>query len=473
MSELDDLLEVLEAGETRHTFRKMDFFSPYDKQRAFLNAGATFRERLFMAGNQLGKTETGAFEVACHLTGDYPSWWMGRRWDRPTRGWASGETSLLARDVSQNKLCGPPGVEAGLGTGYIPKEAFVEKPSLARGVTDAFDTAQVRHKSGGISTLTFKSYEQGRTKFQGEPIDFGWNDEEPPMEIYSEILTRTTATGGLVFTTFTPLEGKTDLVTRFMDEHSPDRALFNMVIEEALHIPAEKRAAIIAGYPAHEREARARGVPMLGSGRIFLTSEDAIAEPYFSYIPTHWTKLWSIDFGIGHPFAAVLSLWDKDNDVFHVHHCFKVADQLPIMHAAAMKPIGIMVPVAWPHDGTQREKTSGDTLAAAYKKHELIMLPEHATWPDGGISTEAGVVEMDERMKTNRFKVASHLHEWFDEYRQYHRKDGLIVKVRDDLLSATRIGIMMKRHGRIVPLGRKKTGRRDEGMARDVDFDLF
>ena len=55
-------------------------------------------------------------------------------------------------------------------------------------------------------------------------------------------------------------------------------------------------------------------------------------------------------------------------------------------------------------------------------------------------------MEMQERMTTGRFKVARDLQEWFVEKRLYHRKDGMIVKQNDDLLSATRVGLMMKRY---------------------------
>ena len=51
-----------------------------------------------IAGNQNGKTHIGAFEVACHMTGLYPEWWQGRRFDKPTRGWIAGETSLVVRE---------------------------------------------------------------------------------------------------------------------------------------------------------------------------------------------------------------------------------------------------------------------------------------------------------------------------------------------------------------------------------------
>jgi hypothetical protein len=121
-----------------------------------------------------------------------------------------------------------------------------------------------------------------------------------------------------------------------------------------------------------------------------------------------------------------------------------------------MKQVGILVPVAWPHDGTQRERGSGESLSKLYKAQGLRMCDQHATFVDGGYSTEAGILEMDERFQTGRLRVARHLAEWFEEYRDYHRKDGLIVKERDDIMSATRIGVMARRFGRPVLLGSKK-----------------
>lgn len=454
-------------------YARFRYFDPYPKQVEFYAMGRTLRERTLFGGTQTGKTECGAFEAACHLTGEYPPWWRGRRFDRPVRGWMAGETSLLARDVQQKKLCGEPGVEAAFGTGMIPKEAFADKPSLARGITDAFDTIQVRHKSGGVSVGRFKSYEQGRSKFQGETLDFVWFDEEPPEDVYAEGMGRITATGGMAFMTFTPLKGRSAVVIRFLDEPSPDRGMVFMTIDDALHIKPEEKETILAGYLAHEREARARGVPVLGSGRVFTASEASITEAPITYVPSYWKKIWGIDPGIGHPFAAVLALWDVDNDVIHIHHCLRIADGLPINHWAAMKPVGAAVPVAWPKDAGDREKGSGQPITALYKKEGAIMLAEHATWEGGGVSTEAGIMEMDQRMKSGRFKVAAHLSDWFEEYRFYHRKDGQIVKIKDDLMSASRMCVMMKRFGRTVQLGGYVAERMNTGLAAGVDFDVF
>ncbi len=453
LAELKETLAVLEAIDYRKTYQQFFYFEPYGKQLAFFALGAVTRERLLTSGNQFGKTTAGAFEVVCHLTGLYPQFWTGKKFTKPTKGWICGETSTAVRDTQQKKLVGEAGVDELFGTGLIPKDLFVDKPSLARGVTDAYDTIQVRHKSGGISVARFKSYEQGRAKFQGETLDWCWCDEEPPMDIYSEILARITATKGIVFTTFTSMLGETALTDRFFRNESADRGMVQMGLKDALHIPEAEHATIIAGYLPHERVARVYGGIMRGEGLVFTTPEENLMESPITQIPPFWVKLWGIDFGIGHPFAAALILWDRDEDVIHVHTTIRMADALSIVHADSIKRIGADVPVAWPRDGTERDSHSGEPLASIYKKHGLHMLPEHATWPEGGLSTYAGVKEMDERMKTGRFKVANHLNEFFEEYRNYHYKDGKIVKVRDDILSAVRTAIMMKRFARSVPLG--------------------
>lgn len=474
---LREQLEVLEAAAAKKKFRKLDYYAPYSKQELFHTTSLTKRERLLMAGNQQGKTYCGAAEAAYHLTGEYPFWWKGRRFDHPVKAWICGESSTLVRDGPQMLLCGTPGVDEDFGTGLIPREAFNGKPSLARGVTDAYDTIQVIHKTNGVadgvSTATFKSYEQGRQKFQAATLDFLWLDEEPEEDIYSECIARITATNGILFMTFTPLKGRSNVVIRYMDEPSPDREVINMQIEDAQHIREEDRQKIIDGYKPHEREARVRGIPLLGSGAVFTVMESAVTEPAIMNIPAWWCKLWGIDFGIGHPFAAALILWDKDNDIIHVHHAFKMADALPINHASAMKPVGIEVPVAWPQDGAARENTSGKALQLSYRAEGLKMLPEHACWPDGGNSTEAGVLEMQQREKNGKLKYAAHLSDLFDERRYYHRKDGQLVKLKDDILSAIRVAVMMKRFAKPVQLGGKRAERQQGQLAKGLDFDLF
>ena len=43
-------------------------------------------------------------------------------------------------------------------------------------------------------------------------------DEECPIDIYTEALTRTNETGGIVYMTCTPLLGMTDVIGRFLSK---------------------------------------------------------------------------------------------------------------------------------------------------------------------------------------------------------------------------------------------------------------
>jgi len=339
----------------------------------------------------------------------------------------------------------------------IPRVNLLHK-TFARGVSGLIDTLQVRHASGGVSTLTQKSYGEGRENYQGESLDFAWLDEEPPADIYSEVLTRMTASGGMVFMTYTAIKGKTLLTERLMEEELPSRGIVYMTWDEAAHLSPEQKAIMWASWRPHERETRAYGKPMQGEGAIFRTPEDQIVEDAINPVPVHWYKIWGIDPGIGHPFGAVLLLHDPDADCIHIHHAIRMSDQTPIMHAAAMKPIGADVPVAWPKDAADRDRGSGKPVIGLYKAEGLRTLDSHATWPDGSISTWAGITEWDQREQTNRLKVNRNLSEWLAERRGYHLKRNKmgvpeIVKIRDDLLSATRIGLMMLRHAKDVPLG--------------------
>ena len=211
-----ELLTLLEEAKRRKDRRRLTEYRPYAKQRTFHAEGATNRERLLMAGNQLGKTYCGAAEVAIHLTGRYPDWWEGRRWDRPVRWWAGSKTGEVTRDGVQRYLVGEPKDESAWGTGMVPGDALLDW-GRRQGIPDALDNIIVQHVSGGVSTLGFKSYDQGRQKWQGETLDGVWFDEEPPLDIYIEGLTRTNATGGVTMITFTPLLGMSDVVSMFLE----------------------------------------------------------------------------------------------------------------------------------------------------------------------------------------------------------------------------------------------------------------
>jgi phage terminase large subunit-like protein len=213
----------LEAEQKRRRdTNRLKLYKPYSKQKEFHAAGKVHHERLFMAGNQLGKTWAGGFETAMHLTGRYPDWWEGQTFDKAPIMWASGVTSESTRDNPQRVLVGNPPREEEWGTGTVPKDCLIDH-DRAMGVANLLDNIIVRWGGGGDvqageSICYFKSYEKGREKWQGPTIDGVWFDEEPPLDIYTEGLTRTNRgqRSQFAYITFTPLLGMSDVVSLFL-----------------------------------------------------------------------------------------------------------------------------------------------------------------------------------------------------------------------------------------------------------------
>jgi phage terminase large subunit-like protein len=437
------VLASLEAEKSRRlTEDRLKYYKPFPRQLEFHTAGAKFRERLLCAGNQCGKSLATCMELAAHVCGQYPEFWQGHRFDRAIRAWACGETSEVVRETIQLLLLGPNGE---YGTGCIPKASLIDV-TPARGLADLVDTIRVQHISGDISTIQLKAYSQGRERFQGATIDYLLLDEEPPFEIFSEGLTRTNTTRGPCVLTFTPLKGISSVVKRFIHESSPDRCMITMTLDDALFYSSEDKERIIAQYPEHERATRTRGIPAMGTGRVFLVDEEKLLVDPFP-CPAHWVRLGGVDFGWDHPAAFVECWWDRDLDVFYLVRTLMLRHQTPLQHVNAVRRWNLRW--SWPADGrNQTLAGAGIPLMRQYDDAGLDMMPEHATHEDGGVSVEAGVAEMHDRMRGGRWKVFKGQNDdWLQEYATYHRKDGLLIKEGDDAISASRYALMSKRFG--------------------------
>jgi phage terminase large subunit-like protein len=315
---------LLEEQLRRRKTNRIDWYYPaggplrrelYAKSMEFFSAGKVKLERCCMAANRVGKTEgIGGYEVACHLTGIYPEWWPGRRFHSPVKGWCAGDTSLTVRDILQMKLLGPWGQ---FGTGLIRADNIV-RYTPKRNVAEAVDQVVVRHKSGGLSYLTFKSYDQKRESFQGTEQDIIWLDEEPPTDIYSECLTRVMTVNGMVMSTFTPLRGIGDIIMGFLEKDLPDhKYLLTITWDDVPHLSASMKAKLWASYTPAERDARSKGIPVIGSGRIYPVVMDDILVDDFR-IPNAWRKAYTLDVG----WKKTAALWgaiDSQSDTIYFY----------------------------------------------------------------------------------------------------------------------------------------------------------
>lgn len=448
------LAEITRIAERNQLFTWFDETYAYRWQREYFDAGAFASQRILICANGVGKSQTICAELAMHVTGRYPPWWKGARFDYG--GWECWIGSIdndMQKRGPQRALLGRDSTE--LGTGLIPADAIEKEPRLRQaGVKDVADTLVVKHESGRPVTLKFLTFEQGWRKWQsGDPKIILW-DEEPDesnveqRDILSEALTRLVRNNGIFMVGYTPLLGETQLTRHFMYSDDPSVWWVGATWDDAPHMDAEQKRRIEAQYPDYQRDARTKGIPMVGEGRIFKTPESSLLiDPV--PIPDHWARICGIDIGLAHPAAAVWLAWDRDTNTVYLYDCWRESNVMLQAQANAVTSRGNWIPVAWPHDGEKRDPKSGQRFADILRGHGANMLSKSARYKNdtGGAQPQWPVIEdIRTMMEAGRFKVFRTCKPWVEEYRSYHTKDGQIVSRRDDALKASFYGVMMLRY---------------------------
>ncbi|MFZ2587736.1 MAG: terminase family protein [Alphaproteobacteria bacterium] len=406
------------------------WYRPHGKQKAFHAAGVVASERLFLAGNRVGKTLAGAAEMGFHLTGLYPDWWEGVRFDGPVDAWAASVTREATRDIVQVAYLG-----RGKVRGVLPKRLVLDVVMKGT-VAKAADVVRVRHVSGGISQLGFKSFDQGRESFQGTARHVVHLDEEPTLEVYEECLLRTMTVGGHMMLTMTPLMGVTPMVRHFVEhEGEIGKAVVRAGWADAVHLKPADVGRLRASLRPHEVSAREHGTPSLGRGAVYPVAEEEIAVERFE-IPSHFKRCVGVDFGWANPTAAVWLAYDADNDVVYVVDCYVRAEATPAEHAAEVLGRGAWIPAVCDPAGQAANARDGVSLVEMYAAAGVRFTPADN-------SVEAGLMQVLERMRSGRLKVFADLAPWWGEFRSYQRDGkGKIVKRNDHLMDAMRYAVV-------------------------------
>ena len=418
--------------------------SGYLKHLDFFSAGKRYKERLFMAANRVGKSEAGAYELTCHLTGLYPAWWEGRRFNTPVECWAVGTNSQTTRDIVQAKLLGSVQMP---GTGMIPAHLIASTIS-SRGLPGALEGAVIKHVSGGTSLLGLKTYEQGRQSFEGTSKHNIWCDEEPPADCYTEKLYRTVTTKGIVMVTFTPLQGMSEVVKGFLEPETDVAADFKTFIQagwkDVPHLDEEERRALMATTPPYQIAARTEGEPSLGSGAIYPIAEREILVPT-TEIPASWPRVYAMDVGWNRT-AVIWGAKDPGSGRIVLYDEHYRGHGEPASHAEGVRARG-----AWMH-GVIDPASSGSSQADGRKLIDIYArLGLHLEPAVNAV--EAGLTETWNLLVSGRLVVQEHLSNWRSEFRKYHRDEqGKIVKVSDHLMDATRyLVISGQEHMKVAP----------------------
>lgn len=441
--ENETLVKVLDELNRRRLGNKIGFYFPdsgpyrrelYKKHLEFFKAGSTHRQRMMLAANRIGKTESvGLYEVVLHMTGNYPPWWNGRRFNKKVKVWVAGDTKQTVREILQDKLLGPAGAH---GTGLIPADKLVRVVKGGGGVADSIEIVYVKSSKGGVSACTFKSYDQGRKAFQGTEQDIILLDEEPPLEVYTECLLRTMTNNGMIMLTFTPLLGMSEVVLAFIPggkfdaELESDKFVIMATWDDVPHLSDEVKKELWKSIPPFQRDARSKGVPQLGAGAIYPVPEsEIVVEPFV--IPKHWPRAYALDVGWNRTAALWMAI-DQETCTKYLYSEHYKAEAEPSIHATSIRARGDWIPGCIDPAARGRSQKDGEQLIKNYDDLGLILTPAVN-------AVEAGLYRNWEMLSGGQLKVFSTLTNWLSEYRLYRRDEkGKIVKVNDHLMDCTK-----------------------------------
>lgn len=419
------------------------------KHAAFFRAGAKYPERLFMAANRVGKSISGAYELTCHLTGIYPDWWEGRRFDGPIKAWAVGKDARAVRDTAQKELIGPIGE---WGTGMLPAHTLGKFFAL-QGTPQAIDIIKVRHKSGGWSELGFKNYQQDIGSFMGTSREVIWLDEECPLEIYNECNIRCATVDGIMMVTFTPLDGLTNMVVNFCKKadfidsvrpmvaidddggeqtvgRSTAKAVISATWDDVPWLTPEMQERLLEDTPVHLRDSRSKGLPSVGSGNVYPIPLDRIVcEPFA--IPDSWPRMYALDVGWNKT-AATWGALDPATDTIYLFDEHYVGQEHPSYHAYAIQSRGKWVQGVIDPAARGRSQIDGMKLIQSYKDLGLDLRPAKN-------EVESGILNVSQRLVAGKLKVFKTLVNGQKEYQLYRRdKHGKVVKEDDHAMDTWR-----------------------------------
>ncbi|MDE7265550.1 MAG: terminase family protein, partial [Clostridia bacterium] len=287
------------------------------------------RNRWVFGGNRSGKTECGAVECIWILRGIHPY----RKNRKDTFGWAVSLSTQVQRDVAQAKILK-----------YLPKSWIVDITMLS-GRRDSpsggvIDQIKIKNVFGGISTLGFKSCDQGREKFQGSSLDFVWFDEEPPRDIYEECLMRVMDRRGDIFGTMTPLKGKTFIYNEIYLNRKRNPEIWHefMNWEDNPYLSKKEMKLLENALDGSALDSRKFGKFTDGAGLVYPEFDESVHVIEPIEIPPEWQDNISIDPGLNNPLSAHWYCVDWDGNIYVVAEHFASGKDIDF-HAQAIKSV--------------------------------------------------------------------------------------------------------------------------------------
>jgi phage terminase large subunit-like protein len=380
------LMEFSMAVADDMKFNQLKYFRPFEHQLKFFKTGDSER-RGILAANRIGKTVSTCYETAMHLTGLYPDWWEGYRFDKPITCMVAGEGWAQVALVLQQELLGTQDVKIteNLGTGAVPRDCIVVDTMRNDGANCI--GCEIRHKSGTNSYLLFANYTQEVRQLQGFKLNLAVFDEQPPDDFFSEVVTRTATTQGKVLCSFTPLKGLNGLVSKFWNKEEGYEYIRVSWADVPEYDPwgqpfllAATRRQLEKDYLPHEREARIAGKPVMGKGAVFQLNNwptYKTGEYDFTRMP-NIQRVIALDLGLVNDKTVIsLMYWEPHERTAFLHKQIVVQgieEAVPTQYINhLLRPEVFGCPIVLPADASTagRYTMSSNSIRELFEQYEL------------------------------------------------------------------------------------------------------
>ena len=326
----------------------------YNKDKVHLKQMAFHKTdkkiRFVFGGNRSGKTECGAVEAIWRARGIHP--YIKNR--EKVDGWVVSVTYEVQRDVAQKKILS-----------YLPK-SWIEEIVMSSGKKGApeygiIDHIVIKNVFGGLSSIGFKSLDQGREKFQGASLDFVWFDEEPDKDVYEECVMRVLDRKGDVWCTMTPLKGLTWVYEDIYMSDDSDVWYTTMDWSDNPYLDKGETKRLERLMTKEELETRKSGKFKASSGLVYpdFDEEVHVIEPFD--VPHEWYDMVSIDPGLNNPLSAHFYCTDYDGNIYVIAEHYEAEKDIDY-HATRI--LEIAKKLGWHTDERGRIRALIDSAAS-------------------------------------------------------------------------------------------------------------
>jgi phage terminase large subunit-like protein len=337
--------------ERRKRLDPLKYAKQHDKQKEATASMCAIRALFW--GNRVGKTEWGAQETSRYGTATHPF----RDVAEGVEIWCACPSFDAQEETTQKKLLT-----------YLP-EGSIEHIDYLRGKI----IKKMVLTNGTI--ISFKSYEQGREKFQGTGKRLIWFDEEPPKDIWEECFVRVEAGQQLdVILTMTAVKGMTWVYDRiYLDTANPRLFVSEAGWDDNPWLTEDQKNQMSSGLSASAIKVRRDGKFVKRVGLVCNWWDRSLHLRHYDYLPKTWTWYEVLDGGWSDPAAWLLIGVDDDNNV-HVVDGFrkKQLGSVKIKELRDRKMVGLTITRGWTDNDDPRLQnelmSKGMSLTAVEKK---------------------------------------------------------------------------------------------------------